>query len=36
MPPLSQPEGELDQWKLEQLRALCKDPSIFYSSALVQ
>lgn len=36
MPPLPEPVGDLDQWKLEQLRALCKDPSIFYSVALVQ
>ena len=36
MPPLPQPEGEVDQWKLEQLRALCKEPSLFYSNVLVQ
>lgn len=29
MPPLPKPEGEPDPWKLEQLRELCTNPTLF-------
>jgi len=29
MPPLPKPETEVDSWKLEQLRELCKEPQLF-------
>jgi len=34
MPPLPQPEGDVDQWKLERLRELCKNPEVFYPLSL--